>query len=137
MAFSRHEQFFSNIDLLKALEVTELTEKPFETPAVAEPRRVEFSLLAAWLRIAARDGGLCFISVAGFGRSTASCVNTDALDNEVADDSMEEPPEAVSLQGVLIVLFLEYTVLVVSILSGAQVLTALRASLATATVTIR
>ena len=50
---------------------------------------------------------------------------------------MEEPPEAVSLQGVLIVLFLEYTVLVVSILSGAQVLTALRASLATATVTIR
>ena len=129
----------SNIDLLKDFEVTALAGKPLVTLPVAGARRVKFSLLlAACLRIAARDGGLCFISVAGARRSTASLESTEALEIGVTGDSLDvEPSEAVSLHGVLIVLFLEYTVLAVSMLSGAQVLTALRASVATATVTIR
>ena len=135
MAFSRHEQLLSNIDLLKVLEVTALAGKPLVT---LPGRRVEFSLLTACFCIAARDGGLCFISVAGVRRSSVSLESKDAVEMVVADDSLDkEPSDAVSLHGVLIVLFLEYTVLAVSILSGAQVLTALRASVATATVTIR
>jgi len=46
MAFSRHEQLLSSIDLLKDLEVTALAGKPFETPPDAG-RCVKFSLLAA------------------------------------------------------------------------------------------
>lgn len=56
---------------------------------------------------------------------------------EAADDSLDnELSEEASLHGVLIVRFLAYTVLAVSIVGGAQVLTAFKASVATATVTI-
>ena len=135
MAFSRHEQLLSNMDLLKLLELTALAGKLFVTLAVVE-RRVKFSRLTVCLCMAARDGGLSFMSVAGVLRF--SLEGTAGLEIGTTDDSLDtEPSDVVSLHGVLIVLFLEYTVLAVSILSGAQVLTALRASVATATVTIR
>lgn len=139
MAFSRHEQLFSNMDLLKFLVDTIVDEKPpFEVlPETAEPRRVKMSLLAAacW-RMAARDGGLGFISEAGERSSTASLESIDALEIGVTVDSLNKLPEADSLHGVLMVRFFAYTVLAVSIFGGALVLTAFKASVATATVTI-
>lgn len=74
MAFSRQEQLLSSIDLLKFLADTVVDVKPpFVALSVAEPLRVKPSLLAAtcW-RMAARDGGLGFISEAGVRSSTAS-----------------------------------------------------------------
>ena len=139
IAFSRHEQFFNNIDLLKFLAETTVEVEPlFEALPVTAPRRVKFSLLAAacW-RIVARDGGLGFISEAGERSSTPSLESIDALEIDVAGDSLDkELLEPASLQGVLIVRFLAYAVLAVSIFGGALVVTAFKASVATATVTI-
>lgn len=61
----------------------------------------------------------------------------DALEIVVAEDSLDnELSEPASLHGVLIVRFFAYTVVAVSIFDGALVLTAFKASVATATVTI-
>lgn len=113
----------------------------FEALPVLAPFCVKFCLFAAvaaacW-RIAAREGGLGFISEAGVRNSTASLERMDALEMVVADDSLDnELSEPASLQGVLIVRFFAYAVVAVSIFGGALVLMAFKASVATATVTI-
>lgn len=87
--------------------------------------------------MAARDGGLGFMREAGARSSTASWDRIDGVEMEAADVSRDNALSVeASLQGVLIVRFFAYTVLAVSMDGGAQVLTALRASVATATVTI-
>lgn len=108
IAFNRHEQLLSNIDRLKFLAETTVDVEPLlEAPPVTAPRRVKFSLLAAacW-RIAARDGGLGFISEEGERNSTPSLESIDALEIEVADDSLDkELSDPASLHGVFIVRF--------------------------------
>lgn len=66
---------------------------------------------------------------AGARSSTASWERIEGVEMEAADVDA-------SLHGVLIVRFFAYTVLAVSMDGGAQVLTAFRASVACATVTI-
>lgn len=87
MAFKRHEQLFSNMDRLKPFEATVLGIEPFVLVLEVD-RRDEFSLSATCFCIAALDGGLCFISVAGARRSTVSLLRIDALNKGVVVDSL-------------------------------------------------
>lgn len=104
MAFKRHEQLFSNMDRQKPLEATVLGIELFVLVFEVD-RREEFSLSATCFCIAALDGGLCFISVAGVRRSTVSLL-IDALNKGVVVDSfVTQSSEADS--GIFNVLFRE------------------------------